>query len=363
MELTTNGRVKPCCVYTEESSLLDYIASPGLQQTKTDFLNNTWPAPCINCKQSEEGSGHSFRLLNDKFESYEKEIRDSNDLTYSNIKHLNINTSNICNLKCIMCMNSSYVRSRELYKLKLINYKPSVRAIPESTLDIILDLYIDKVESITFLGGEPFADEITLKFLNRLIDTGKSSTISLLLNTNLTLITHDILLRLKLNFKEVMIKGSIDGYGAVNDYIRYPSTWDIIMSTVELIKKLDVSFIITTALTNLSLLRYYELVKWAHENKIKDLFISLATDPAELQYDLLPGKIKKQLLGKYVDLKNNISTDDNRTHHVLDSCIQICESQINYNTSLNRTIAYLKKHDELRNTNFLSVWPELEEYE
>jgi sulfatase maturation enzyme AslB (radical SAM superfamily) len=355
MDIDTTGMVRACCKYMPKKveKLDTYFMGDDLVETKTNFLQGRWPTQCIACKRDEEVSGHSFRILNTKFESSESQIRLHNSPHYSDIKKVNILTSNVCNLKCLMCYRSSFIRNAELYKLKLIPNIPVLTEMSDDDIKIVSDL--TGIQKYTFLGGEPFADKPTRALIDQLIKNGKSKNIIVEFNTNLTLIDFDTLQRLKTNFKEVVIKASLDGIGDVNDYIRYPANWSDILRAIDIMKELDLNFMVTTALSNLSLLRYYDLIGWLQELNIQDVFISAVSHPMELSCEMIPLAIKQKLLPKYIELRNKNFSE--RMNHVLDACITLCESTVEIDFS--KTIGYLKKHDELRGNDLYKVFPEL----
>jgi len=356
LHIYANGKVDPCCNFTPSkfNTIDNYFDSVDLKQSQEEFLKGQWPKQCTKCQHDELTGGYSFRTMNDQFESDEIEIKKNN----YKITHLTIITSNVCNLKCIMCNDiSSYVRGVELNKMGLSKKIPRLIEIAPSGLNEINN--IDSIKTLTVQGGEPFGDKVTLQFLQKLIDSGLSKNIRLDLNTNLTLITHDVLLNLKKNFKHVIIKGSIDGVGAVNDYIRFPSNWQDITTAVALIQSFEIELIITTALSNIGLIKFHELVKWAHDNNIRDLFLTMVQTPDELSCTKLPNKLKQKLLTQFLELRNKNYSD--KTKQVIESCIQLCQP-LNIDQSIDDTIKYLQQHDQIRGNSFLDVFPELINY-
>ena len=245
-----NGSVRPCCMWTSDKieTLKTYFHSKQIAEVQHQLLEDQVPKQCIKCHDQEQRSGHSFRTLNQTFENSEQQIRSqSTELPRFEIKDISILTSNICNLKCLPCESSSYIREVELHKLKVINHFPTLR-IYSNEYDF---RDFDKLKKITFLGGEPFADKITFELIDQLIESGQSQNIRLDLNTNLTLCTRENLLKIRDNFQEVLIKGSIDGTGEFHEYLRYPSEWKEIEQAIDLIQELEIPMILTTALSNL----------------------------------------------------------------------------------------------------------------
>ena len=350
--------VMPCCAWqSDKKETLDtYFSSSQITQVQQQLINNQVPTQCRRCYNEETRSGHSFRTLNQTFENIEPQIRNQiQNYPHFEIESIQILTSNICNLMCLPCVGNSYIRDVELKKLNLIPHTPKLLVY-----DTNKDLSNFKLlKHISFLGGEPFADKITFQLIDQLIKTGQSKQLRIDLNTNLTLCTEENLLKLRDNFQEVCIKGSIDGVGTINDYLRYPSSWNDIEHAVDLILKLEVPFVVTTTLSNLALLKYDQLINWATQKGINDLFLSKVVRPSALVFDYLPNKLKTQLHETFVDLHNHHSYG-NRTQAALDACIEIC-SKTDTTHDMSALITWLEKHDQLRGTNFQQLWPELNE--
>jgi MoaA/NifB/PqqE/SkfB family radical SAM enzyme len=338
-------------------TLKTYFHSEEIAHVQQQLIEDQVPRQCIKCYDQEQRSGHSFRTLNQKFENSEQKIRDQSTVfPRFEIKDISIVTSNICNLKCLPCEGASYIRDVELHKLKIKNTFPLL-----VTYDNEYNLQsFESLKKITFLGGEPFADKITFELIDQLIESGQSRNIRLDLNTNLTLCTRENLLKIRDNFDEVIIKGSIDGVERFNEYLRYPSEWSEIERAIGLIQELKIPMIITTALSNLALLRYADLVHWAMRQGIDDLFLSKVTEPQVLAFDHLPSIIKLQLLEEFKILRTQYQFT-NRTDYVIDTCIEIC-SNTNMDHDISDLTGWLSKHDEFRGTDFRKIWPELNNF-
>ena len=355
------GYITPCCVWTSNinETVGTYFSSEQMAKVQEQLIKNQVPPQCIKCHDEEKRSGHSFRTMNQDFENSEPQIQ-KHTYPQFDIEHIQIITSNICNLMCLPCYSSSYIRNVELNKLGIQSSAPKLKTFKiEHAHNFNLSDY-KSLKSITFLGGEPFADKITFQLIDQLIKNGQSKKVRLDLNTNLTLCNQENLLKIRDNFDSVMIKGSIDGIGKFNDYLRYPSNWKDIEQAIELIQELEIPMVITTALSNLSLLRYDQLIQWSITQGIEYLFLSKVTHPSVLAFDFLPNKIKMQLLERFLNLRDQNQYTD-RTQTALDTCIEIC-SKSNKESNLVTLKNWLEKHDISRNTNFRDLWPELNDY-
>jgi organic radical activating enzyme len=351
----------PCCAFRGKAfiPLSNYTNDTQLREVKSQLLRGEVPDQCMSCSESEKNTGHSFRLVAESFHpGVTEEIKKQNDPDYFDLRNVTITTSNICNLKCLPCESSSYVRHLELKKLGLTNNIPIVEK--NSNLDALLKLDFKR---LTMLGGEPFYDVVTFDFLKKLVEQGRSKNISVDLNTNMTSVTDDKMRFLSDNFSSIILKASIDGIGAVNNYLRYPSDWETIEQNLEKINQYpNVDVVVTTALSNLALIKYHEVVRWAADKKL-NLFISTVFSPDVLRPNLLPPELHQKLLKIYTELKSQLSGQVwDRTEYCIDSCISICNNNEYNHEKFQEFFSWIKLHDQHRGQSMLDVFPELVDY-
>jgi hypothetical protein len=99
----------------------------------------------------------------------------------------------------------------------------------KSSIDQINIETLTKDHLVYLTGGEPMIMSETYKFMRRCIDLGKTD-FSLTLGPN-GMSLNDTFIELASHFKNgVHFSISIDGYGKVNDYVRWKSNFDQIMS-------------------------------------------------------------------------------------------------------------------------------------
>ena len=106
--------------------------------------------------------------------------------------------------------------------------------------DFLFDELLAQPEKIThlrFIGGEPLLIKEVVTMMRRLIETGAASNITLWTITNGTIINEEYL-DLAQRFKSCDLMLSLDGIGAVNDYIRFPGKWDVIDKNIARFKKM-----------------------------------------------------------------------------------------------------------------------------
>lgn len=150
VRISTIYTVSPCCFtyivddYSRKS-ITEIFNGKIYKQYRKAIRKGEFPDACSACKNS---------LLNGEY--YSAMIHNYDYLKVSRIfpnkiRHLNIALSNTCNLECIMCngLTSSSIRKNR-DKQEPINFPHSHRLRNE-----IIPLLPD-MQSITFLGGEPF---------------------------------------------------------------------------------------------------------------------------------------------------------------------------------------------------------------
>jgi VCBS repeat-containing protein len=81
----------------------------------------------------------------------------------------------------------------------------------------------DKFEVLRLSGGEPFYNSSVLEFIDKAIAEGTAKNITLEFHTNATLFDSELIE--KLSHFQNNLNFSIDGYGKVYEFIRYPATW------------------------------------------------------------------------------------------------------------------------------------------
>ena len=359
---TNNGvTATPCCVFTPDPPIMlqGYVNDPQMQSVRASLLKGIAPPQCAVCVKVEKQNEHSFRLLAERFHpELSDKIKQINDPNYVDIKNIIVQTSNICNLKCLPCLYSSYVRTAELKKIGIGKHFPVLQT--NKNLESILE---HDFKQLSLLGGEPFYDKITFEFLELLVKEGRSKDVRIDLNTNMTHVSREKIEFLILNFQSVLIKASLDGIGPVNDYLRYPSDWATIEKNIDMLQDYpEVTLVASTALSNLALIKFYQVIEWAAARDI-NLFITPVEDPNFLRPALLPVNIKNQLLPIYQNLKDKLTGRIwDRTEHCIDSAIHICQDVDSDISDFNVCLDWIAKHDQLRNNSVTKVFAELVDY-
>lgn len=274
-----DGSIKPCCVSQDFikkptgekfnlgfDKIEDIANSKDLVEIRKKMLAGEKVAGCSQCYQHEEYGGKSQRLqYNQMFplkfsQSY---------VERTDIKYFDLRLGNLCNLNCRSCSpkNSSQF-SKEINELHNTNITKFHEILP-LTIDTWYesDVFMDNIDSqlkniklLYLTGGEPTIIKKNFEILNKLISTGFSKNITVMINSNMTNLNSDFYEMLD-EFKSVIFFASIDGTGPIQEYLRYPSDWNQIDNNItKLIKRANIK------------IRPTPVIQTTNLNKIVDLF-------------------------------------------------------------------------------------------
>ena len=315
--------------------------SDHMNQIRLSLLAGVKAPECNYCWKIEENGGKSMRNLVQDIGWYK---RDGIDLDNFKIHWIEASLSNKCNLKCLMC---SPLRSNQIGIEE--GHSNSDRHFP------IYDYIIDNAKymrEMSFMGGEPLLHDEMYDILEYFVNNGHSDNISLKFNTNATVIRNNFFNLIE-QFRHVTVDISIEGHGKRNEYIRFPSKWDITEKNIILFRdKFPENFAIkiNTVFDNLTVMGFSELEEWASRNELNQYYNKL-TSPSFLQSHILPKKIKKYARKILED-----STVANTKPFINELMKPYTKRE------KNAFIEYIKRKDKLRGINILDYCPEFEEW-
>lgn len=134
------------------------------------------------------------------------------------------------------------------------------------------------LKELYFTGGEPMMSPLFPKVLRYLRETGFADSIKIQLNSNISLLTAEIV-DLLLGFKDVQFSVSLDGTGEVYEYIRYPSKYANIQKRLELLRGVSMTITLVPILSCFNAANLPELAALADSYGF-DLSIYPAQGPA-----------------------------------------------------------------------------------
>jgi hypothetical protein len=313
---------------------------------------------CDECYHKEENNMSSSRTL---YHSYNhilvKELPTMLDLDFSNF----------CNLKCVMC---SPTRSSEWAK----ETKKDIDSISKISIDLIEDLATisDNVVEINLQGGEPSIMKEYEYYFDLLNKKSILKNINLQVITNITNVNTRFYDMLK-HFKNVRLGVSIDAFGKANNYIRWPSKFEQIEKNLIKLSNLDnnVKVEILNSLNILSMFNYKDFLFWckkiesifAEKNKYFGVVPMNVTDPIKYSPFIAPYSLKEKFIK---DVKNFLKEETLNQNSKFRTEISLLLMSLNKNETnyavLDELKNTIKKLDTQRNTNIEEFIPEFSNY-
>jgi MoaA/NifB/PqqE/SkfB family radical SAM enzyme len=227
----------------------------------------------------------------------------------------------------------------------------------------IIRAWVPHFTQIGFFGGEPLMSEENIDLMRYCVETGHSKHISLLLNTNATIYTDEILSLFK-QFKNVFLNFSIDDIGARFEYQRSGAKWD---EVVENMKKYvaaggynggdQIEIKICCSVTAMNIYYFPEYFEFLNEHfPGMPVFWNLVYYPWELSIQILPQEIKDTIADR---LKNFVKT----TYQIEERRTKTIENLISYlNGQSEHDFAaffqHIQRHDKFRIESFVETFPE-----
>lgn len=219
------------------------------------------------------------------------------------IRYFDIRLSNLCNLKCRMCwpqFSSQIAKEQQQYANTGQDTHYRDYNVPEWDTERLWQGISDNslhIEEITFVGGEPTMHSEMYDLLEKLIATDVAKNIRLKLTTNLTNVQQRFLDMLP-HFASVIVNTSLDGIGAVNNYVRHPSKWDALEANLDkllaLTTEMELAVNVTPVVQAYTIFDLGNIVKWYctkwidYPNKFKfTMAPDLLYDPSYLSAKLL----------------------------------------------------------------------------
>lgn len=396
------GRARLCCVsmapvigddgtdqYFDKVPLKAIWNTNFMRNIRKDFLAGKKPDLCKNCWHPEILGNRSKRLNdNEKFlkgygsdVSFEvkkriDEAKENDGFIKSDPLYFDLWLGDLCNIKCVTCnphCSSQWAKEIKQHwkKIQKSGFGNQYQFIPQeanwfenpdymSQFEVykksIVDLYIG--------GGEPTIGKSFLHFLNSCIDSGDCNHINLRFNTNLTNVNqqfYDIVTK----FKSTRIISSIDAYGELNDFIRFPSKWKQINKNFEKLfsypDNIHINVNTTVGAYNVmkldELYYYYDRLKEKYGREI-NAFGTLLLYPSFMSATVLPAELKdiaRERLTKCIDSRTDVQEKEN-----------LKSIMASLNTDNSHEFVKLQKHtrlfDDIRKSRAKELIPEIYNY-
>lgn len=384
--VSPKGNVYPCCT-TDQSSALGNVKEYSLKEifnndkTKEIRLNMLNDKPidlCRTCYRIEESSSHSYRNFSKSmFLKYFDELVDCTKSDGSvepfQMRYLDIRFSNICNFKCRTC--GSECSSQWAAEEKKIDKNKFITLHADdhkgTLLQEVLE-HIDYVDMVYFAGGEPLIMDEHYLILEELIKRNKNN-VTLKYNSNASNLIYKNydLLDLWSNFNKIELNCSIDHYGEKAEYIRHGTDWGVVESNLIKFRSLEnVNMSISTVLSVFNFVTLADFYYYMKSNNLISPFdfntyLTFTSNPIYFSGTSLPTVLKNEGKESIEGLIPILNSDSyNYSNYVtltnfLKQGIEFVYSEDTYELSKDTFIKEINLRDNLRNEDFLKVFPEL----
>ena len=256
-----NGTVSRCghMVDAPEFSAIEEMdSSLWLLTVKKEFAKDLWPKECARCMQTESINGSSIRLNAIKFDQIQKQ---KDYLTVGGV------LDNICNSACLTC--------NENLSTLIGGLKSKVYPIVDNS-NKFWQLPLDRVVHLDINGGEPSHSKNYKHILANLPKNIKSVR----LNTNCSTVL-DELLPLAARGVDITVTVSLDGIGAVHDFVRWPIKWEKFYKNLMTYKAMPVKLNLWTTVSVLNVDDLPNIIAFVQEHDIDHSYAYLK-EPVEL---------------------------------------------------------------------------------
>ena len=391
------GSWKPCCkadVYPDKENLSFeewWYEDSDLKNLRTAMLSDKVSPViedlCAPCRRPEALGIKSYRqhsldeykdmfagrLLSDVIHSYKKSgyamLPEGDRLFTLKVRGF----GNHCNLKCYMCFPPN--STSRMNEMKAAN-KESIDIFLRSNSDPheelekerkkLLDIDAEKttvyqaiesvssnISQINFAGGEPVMIEEYYNLMDKFIESGDASEVSVFMNSNLSRLgfKDKNIMNYIDKFKRFFISASIDDIAERDEWIRYPSKFNKVLENYEALSKhpnVDMNVNVTWSILNIA--NAENIIEYFKDLKIKvNANLNFVNSPICLSVKNYP--FKEELIQRY-------SKSDNV---ILQSLAKSLQEEF-VQEEFDAAIRYIKDMDRVRKTKSYQVFPELSQF-
>lgn len=367
-----DGTFKLCCYaggleLEEADSNISAFNTDQIKKIRQTFLNNNFPPECSGCKKLVDAGLTAPAHFETQGWIGDLEKRASVDTTLISAKlnqdltpqMLDIRYSNVCNLKCRTCnpYNSSAIQAEYNKLVKVYDIPKFHPGQIKQKYKHVFSNVDHNLSRIYFAGGEPLVEEYNIEFLKTYTNTDTE----IIINTNLTVLTDEVVELFK-KFRHIILNVSIDGVGAVNDYIRHGSHFNNIEQNLNQIQHLDnIKITVCYVLNMYNVFNTLDTILFLKNNYpqlLLNLSIQKVCDEKELFLECLPLELRPEAIE--ILEKSIVETPKNSS--ILSDGINILKHSEFNSQEFENFIKYSKILDQQRNQSLVDIVPQYQLY-
>ena len=351
----------------KDNNVADIVNCDSYKTIRKEMLAGKIPAACVGCKKIEDAGGRSKRIRDSNWKHDWKSITAPDGSITPDLRSIELRLGNHCNLKCRSCNAESSTKWIKEYnllkdKLPLASGYDAIKKEDRYSFDWVdtdefyhdLLSHCDNLEELHISGGEPFLVPKHFKFLQTLLQQGKTD-IRIGYHTNLNYDLDKIKPGLDIlkEFKNVRFNLSLDDVGDRNAYIRNPADWKLSIKNIRLFQENypNIQLMICQTVNVYNFLYVEELWNWLQKNDI-DLYhyYNHVHSPDYQTAHIIPSNIRKEKLDNLkVKLPSHMYTDLMGRYY----------NDLEYPDSVETFKKFTLALDRSRGENCLKVFPKL----
>lgn len=368
--ISSDGKYKPCSKHhdyiTHEGKIMDVKSHSIMEAWNSDYLQNM--RQMMLNEQRHPGCSECWReqdngVIPMRYDSFQYSIPRSQVKSLKYPIKIEINASNVCNLKCRIC--TSFASTKWAAEEKSLYGRAEEKHL-NLTTENLPQLYelIPTMRELAFFGGEPFLSEENIELLRYCVSTGHAKHIQILVNTNTTVYTDEIASLLK-KFRKVYLNFSIDDIGKRFEYQRKGAIWEeVVLNMKKFIahggysryNKIECKICCTV--TNMNIFYFPEYFEYMNTQfPGLPVFWNLLYNPPEFSVQILPKDVKDVIRHRLLtQLKQSYAIDKLRTK-TIDTLITYLD--YDEQSDFSSFFKLVERHDKYRKEQFSEVFPEL----
>jgi len=371
LDISTTGRLRPCCYFDEyikqddgseyhiaNHTLTQIYNSTYMKDLRQQFVQGDRPIPCSRCWSEERNGSESKRmLLKHRFIPYSFDANWEQD-DIRNLKFVSVQAGNICNLKCRICNpgNSSKIAEEHLRQIPITErkthevYKKLVSGRWVEDISI-WNKFTDPDVNIEYFdigGGEPMLQLQHFSALEKIIDQGRSDQVHLHYNTNGT-IFPDQYANLWKSFKMVDIALSIDNIQDRFEFERSGASWAVLENNLDKffnLKTHNIKISLYLAISIQNVLYLPEISDWVLRQKFDSVHFAVLYEPDILHI----GNVTPAAQSLILDRLDSYVCVDSQLQKFIQTAIDVIATANLSDGS--EFCKYMKHVDNIRNQDF-----------
>lgn len=317
-----------------QDSYEDVWNSPHFRDARARMLRGERVEACRQCYSEEALGSHSMRIgmseswllsHGDEIMSRIENARQADHRLDAPPIYLDLRQGNLCNLRCRSCSPENSVMIQREYTERASRddwFRANIhsgRVHPEIGEWYTAPRFLDElrallptVRKLYFTGGEPTLIDSNYELMQECVDKGFAPNIELMFNTNLVLMPDEFLAMLP-KFRWTLLNLSIEGFGAVQEYLRFPSKWPTLEKNLRKILDARIENVgifvnpvvqLANALQITELFEFLAELNDAYHRRIHLIPIILH-EPRHLDMTLLPSELRARAISRLVAFRES----------------------------------------------------------